>query len=449
MTVLILTHIYWVPPFSLLFVPIVQLEAETVLHRGKYQFEFVFSEESTMYHIPSPSSCLRILDSLFHEVVATSLPNPQTANIWFDFPTQASNESQTNLSTRPPSWYVTTVAAHEEVLRRYPKLAEWIDRERAAQEQARRYQLQEEWKTHLQERSRPSTYPTLTLLPLSEQSSGYGFELTETEGHNYDPGRRRRRRSVGGRDPQFSDSKRQSPQSSFPPAGDLTLTECPLEREDNDCELQEQLQSGRHHVTQQRFSETVEAQACSESLPHQRHQRQQPPGFIFHVDQQENQRQRQQYPPDHSPSRHPPSDVAVLPALRIVVTDITLGTFQTMLQFLYTSQIGISEEQEYEIDVYWNDNPEDHHIISPDSQSQEGFEPVTLPDPLGPLTHYPGVSFFQRLITAQAKERASAMSVERLALGSQAHLRTRLPSTESLLPRRSHPGYLVHEGIND
>ncbi|KAF9325897.1 hypothetical protein BGZ91_002196 [Linnemannia elongata] len=56
----------------------VELEANAIRHRGNYVFEIVLSEDISSYMNPSPSSCHRVFDSLYHEIVATSHPDPST-----------------------------------------------------------------------------------------------------------------------------------------------------------------------------------------------------------------------------------------------------------------------------------------------------------------------------------------------------------------------------------
>ncbi|KAF9402034.1 hypothetical protein BGX21_011458 [Mortierella sp. AD011] len=116
-------------------------DANDILYRGAYEFEIVLSEES--YLIPSPSSSHRVLDSMFHKVVATSLPNPMTANIWFEFH-NSDEEGSTGGGT-------TVVGAHEQVLTRCKYFAEWIKRERQTQEELRRKQLEDERRIHDQQ----------------------------------------------------------------------------------------------------------------------------------------------------------------------------------------------------------------------------------------------------------------------------------------------------------
>ncbi|KAI8355958.1 hypothetical protein B0O80DRAFT_448393 [Mortierella sp. GBAus27b] len=50
------------------------------------------------------------------------------------------------------------------------------------------------------------------------------------------------------------------------------------------------------------------------------------------------------------------SQTTPLPALRIHVDDMTLETFQIVLQFIYTGQIGLSEQLLQDIKMYWGEN---------------------------------------------------------------------------------------------
>ncbi|KAF9997102.1 hypothetical protein BGZ79_009169 [Entomortierella chlamydospora] len=116
-------------------------DASDILYRGAYEFEIVLSEES--YLVPSPSSYHRALDSMFHKVVATSLPDPMTANIWFEFHNSDEEESM--------GGGTTVVGAHEQVLTRCKYFAEWVKRERQTQEELRRKQLEDERRIHDQQ----------------------------------------------------------------------------------------------------------------------------------------------------------------------------------------------------------------------------------------------------------------------------------------------------------
>ncbi|KAF9359163.1 hypothetical protein BGX26_013016 [Mortierella sp. AD094] len=121
--------------------PILEIDACDILCRGAYEFEIVLSEES--YLVPSPSSYHRVLDSMFHKVVATSLPNSMTANIWFEFHNSDEGESTEEGAI--------VVGAHEQVLARCKYFAEWVRRERQTQEELRRKQLEDERKIHDQQ----------------------------------------------------------------------------------------------------------------------------------------------------------------------------------------------------------------------------------------------------------------------------------------------------------
>ncbi|KAG0260900.1 hypothetical protein BG011_001554 [Mortierella polycephala] len=85
-----------------------------------------------------------------------------------------------------------------------------------------------------------------------------------------------------------------------------------------------------------------------------------------------------------------------LPALRIPVTDIPFGAFQVLLQFLYTGQICLTDEQVRKVEDYWNMNPEDRYRLEDedgmpkecgpgeDAKSTRGFPeaaPIQLPNP--------------------------------------------------------------------
>ncbi|KAK3818317.1 MAG: hypothetical protein J3R72DRAFT_427156 [Linnemannia gamsii] len=86
----------------------------------------------------------------------------------------------------------------------------------------------------------------------------------------------------------------------------------------------------------------------SSSHPRHRHH----PTTTRQEPSQSHQRWRQTNPP---PPPFPPT------ALRIPVNnkDVSLGTFQVILQYIYTGSIGLSEGQIHDIDKYWNHYPEE------------------------------------------------------------------------------------------
>ncbi|KAG0046016.1 hypothetical protein BGZ83_008799 [Gryganskiella cystojenkinii] len=167
-------------------------DADSILNRNKYELEFVITEEIPTYQVPSPSSCHRILDTLFHDIVVTVKPDPVTADIFFEFPVEknlgaasrsysssSSQESPQSNSSTSSSHYrredyrhgIVTVAAHEHILSRFPKIAAWIERERMTQVEARIRQLEEKSRIAREQQNmwRPVSYPTLTLLTNSKQ----------------------------------------------------------------------------------------------------------------------------------------------------------------------------------------------------------------------------------------------------------------------------------------
>ncbi|KAF9186136.1 hypothetical protein BGZ51_005629 [Haplosporangium sp. Z 767] len=60
-----------------------------------------------------------------------------------------------------------------------------------------------------------------------------------------------------------------------------------------------------------------------------------------------------------------------LPALRIPVTDISFETFQVLLQFLYSGQICLTDEQVRKVENYWNMNPEDLYKLDDENEMPE------------------------------------------------------------------------------
>ncbi|KAF9436248.1 hypothetical protein BGZ76_004476 [Entomortierella beljakovae] len=106
----------------------VELDAEAILNHSMYQFEMMFSNNNLLAMELNPTQYHQILDSMFHKIIATSLPDPSMADIWFEFPDIDS----------------AAVGAHEQVLNQSRFFADWIERERRVQGENRRRQLENE-----------------------------------------------------------------------------------------------------------------------------------------------------------------------------------------------------------------------------------------------------------------------------------------------------------------
>ncbi|KAF9549529.1 hypothetical protein EC957_003479 [Mortierella hygrophila] len=291
-----------------------ELEANAIWHRGNYVFEIVLSEDILPYMNPSPSSCHRVFDSLYHGIVVTSHPDISTADIWFEFhphSATASEAATANASTQDrrtlPSTFlpvdqrhlhhkqehpdgsaaVVVVGAHFKKLVRYPYFADWIEREKRAQEDQRRRQLEDEWRIHQEHHEHfPQQHP----------------QYQPHQRAEYQP------RDI----PTYFQSLQGSSSSSLSSLS--ALTSLPLHQ-----------QQHSHHVPPQ------------------------------HQHQQQHHSRSELSRPQHINQLVPLS-----PTLRIPVKGVSLGTFKVILQYIYTGSIGLSDGQIKDIDKYWNDNPEDH-----------------------------------------------------------------------------------------
>ncbi|KAF9290505.1 hypothetical protein BGZ68_006879 [Mortierella alpina] len=291
--------------------PILELDANIVLHHGTYQIEFALSEENSSYETPSPSATLHVFDALFHNVVASFVSDPSTADVWFEFPAPKDD--------RQP---IAFVGAHERVLSKYKQLSEWIDRERHEREEQRRKQLEEEWRIHQslqrgQEQERAGT---------SVQSIGHQ-DLRETTpvgprvGHQFErhAGHSRFRTQQQGASllsVTESASSSSQPTRLLAPPRSSTL--------------------GRGHI--HTFASTSRA----------------PPPSLS----------GSSTPATPIPQVQLRSQPQTLPVLRITVKDISLETFQVLLQYLYTGSLSLSDSQRVEVEDYWSVNPENYHRLS-------------------------------------------------------------------------------------
>ncbi|KAF8942214.1 hypothetical protein BGZ47_006700 [Haplosporangium gracile] len=339
---------------------------------------------------PSPSSCHRVFDSLYHEIVATSHPDTSTADIWFEFyphsatasETAAADASTQDRRTLPimllpvrqrhlhheqvhldEGSAVAVVGAHSEKLVKYHYFADWIEREKRAQEQQRRRQLEEERRIHQeyhehcrqqqQQQQARSHNPWWHLEPQHHPSDSQVGEFEDQQ------------RLTWIEQPPTPRSSRYGDQQQHPQYQ-------PLQRAENH--------------TRETLTYFPPLQGPSSPSPtsisfprHQQHARPPPP-----------QHQHQQH--DHSrpdPSSHPQqTDQPVPPpppALRIPVKEISLGTFQVILQYIYTGAIGLSDGQIKDVDKYWNDNPEDH--LAP-QQNRNPLEDEDIPSFSSLLAYY-------------------------------------------------------------
>ncbi|KAF9116100.1 hypothetical protein BGX27_004898 [Mortierella sp. AM989] len=281
-------------------------DASSILYRNVYQFEIVLSEETSSDLLPSPSSCHRILDAMFHEVTITSLPTPATANIWFEFRDPEGESTREN---------AVAVGAHEQALVRYRYFAEWIKRERQAQEAMRRQQLESERMIHDQQQQ------------LQWQERWRCSNTLE-------------RRGVALNGPEQHKSLRSQGQHSYTSSIEASLLR--LYPKHHLYSAPQQVQLPHRHSTSSSYPLFIPAQATG--APKVNRNSSLEPSHPNQMDQP-------RYP------QHP------LPALRIPVREISLETFQVLLQYLYTGRIDISEQQQTKIKVYKSKPPEDYLLL--------------------------------------------------------------------------------------
>ncbi|KAF9096626.1 hypothetical protein BGX23_010802 [Mortierella sp. AD031] len=326
------------------------MEAKAILHRGLYQFEIVLSEEVSSYHSPSPSSCHRLFDSLYHEIVATALPESATADIWFEFQSPSFQVTASSWPSmllpvdqrrQPQQGHdgvaVAVVGAHAEKLSKYQYFGDWIEREKRLQEEQRRKQLEEEWRIHQE--------------------------------HNMH------------RQQQF---QQQQYQQQYNPWWHLQEPHHPWESEVGEFEDQPQLtwvdQPGtpppshplRHDDRQSQRTEYNPRDIPTYFQPIQSSAG---PSTSAAVQSTVHHHPQQSGPSQHQHTIDQPAPSVPLPALRIPVKGISLGAFQVILQYIYSGEIGLSRGQIKEIDDYWNVNSEDHPILEEDKDpyDHDGF----------------------------------------------------------------------------
>ncbi|KAK3829338.1 MAG: hypothetical protein J3Q66DRAFT_395534 [Benniella sp.] len=335
-----------------------ELDADTILYKNLYDIEFVFSEEAWSYRLPSLMCCHFVLESMYHELVSTCLPDQTMADIWFEFrrsdtmegqeDNSDSDDEETIVDGDDGGGEVEVVGAHSRVLAQRPYFAAWIECERQKQEEQRRRQLEEEWRIHQQQQ------------PLHQQhaSSSYQRRLEQREDE----------------DEQLSSdvtmaSGRVRGYIPPPPLQCLASTPIPPTRQGNPFEshLERPLNQSRSRSPSQVDQPPGPVSFQSVSSPPV-------PGPSIRTSAATDPRLRNISPSSSIPQlfHHPlqPRQALLghsLPALRIPVQDISLQTFKILLQFIYTGQIGVSQKQLTDIKSYWGENLEDY--ISPKVES--------------------------------------------------------------------------------
>ncbi|KAG0355269.1 hypothetical protein BGZ54_001223 [Gamsiella multidivaricata] len=308
----------------------VELDAATLWHRNVYHFEIVISEEFACYHVPSLSACHRVLDSLYHEIVPTFLPSQNTTDIWFEFHPPSNDGDQQGA--------VTAIGAHEQVLRRHPRIARWIDQERQKAQKQRHQQLEEERRIHYSQQQ-------------LHQGAGQGEmqyeeepeEEIEEEEETLEQGRAQGYDfpSFLTQQPVMGPLNTEEPPSSTPLPGLGYLQSCP--------------QLFLSLAEPQQRMQFAALGSTAEHLP-----------AIPEEEEEEGV--------DQSSMQgilSPPTPGYPMPPLRIRVENMSPGTFQTVLQYLYTRQIGLSDEQLKDVVIYWDDDPEKHHQPCEEARCQE------------------------------------------------------------------------------
>ncbi|KAF9132739.1 hypothetical protein BGW39_011443 [Mortierella sp. 14UC] len=370
----------------------VELEAEAIRHRGRYEFEIVLSEEISSYMNPSPSSCHRVTDSLYHEIVATSQPDTSSADVWFEFypppsgspssldPTSillpVEERSHTSEEHRHQQWQqaeggkhhdgsaVVVVGAHWEKLKKYPYFADWIQRERQRQEGQRRRQLEEEWRIH-QEHNQSRQQQ-------QEQYYQQQHQYYQQQAQPYNPWWHAGQ-PYGPPPPEYPRGELEDPQQRH------AWIEQPLphypshhggqQQHYQDPQQQQQFQRSEYHPREiPTYFQPLHGSAASSSSSSSSSAPRHPNSRPSHQQHGLPVRSASSHSSSHPHSRHhhhqgrqiDPPPLPPPPALRIPVTQISLGTFQVFLQYIYTGSIGLSENQIHDIDTYWNDHPEDH-----------------------------------------------------------------------------------------
>ncbi|KAG0326200.1 hypothetical protein BGZ99_009907 [Dissophora globulifera] len=342
-----------------------ELDASDILYRNLYQFEIVFSEETSTYQIPSLSSCHQTLDSLFYEVTATLLPNPATADIWFEFHPKTGNSHRGNCVGDA----VAVVGAHEHMLCQRPFLKRWIREEREKQERQRRIVLQREWRVHSQQQ-RQFRHPIDKMH--HDDSGGDDMELIDSRSEmQYNVGHTTDLNQAVLEYMSKSPPASVSPSVSSHPSLSDSMTETIFD-------------SGKPRFSPSQVLQMPSHSSCGLSVQHDG-----PSEGALRLPSTLTGPCLQRATSVSSVLSGSGGDAPLLPALRIRVDSISQDTFEALLQYIYTGQIGLSEQQLTDIEIYWNDSLEDHQL--PQGEVEEGQPPSggSTAIPVGKEQHGP------------------------------------------------------------
>ncbi|KAG0034878.1 hypothetical protein BGZ82_005568 [Podila clonocystis] len=339
----------------------VEVDATEVLHDGKYVIVLVLSEEKSMSQITSPSSCHRIMDSLYHDIQPTSQPDPDSADVWFEFPEESKpSGQQEQLSRSSGDGLVTTLGAHWCVISKYESIVRWIDHERQVEEEQQRQEEKRVRREQHEAQMRFLHQQRMQLEAMWQQEMRMLHEIhrrqcpqQQAQMHVIDPAQMYHRRPPV--------------QMSLPMGASVTMPMLmpPLPMQ------------GQYYGDPYNPNFPYQAPPMPfQPLPYQPPQQPQPcyhtprPGpqdstfpqsrpfqsYQTHplsLSWQPPQRQEAPVLPHNTGSRSSPS-LGSRKHNTIRVRQISSSTFRVLLQYLYTSQICLTGEQQRKIDKYWS-----------------------------------------------------------------------------------------------
>ncbi|KAG0087653.1 hypothetical protein BGZ92_007118 [Podila epicladia] len=405
-----------------------ELDASELLYEGKYVIVLTFSEGKAISQITSPSSYLRIMDSIYHDILPTVQPDPDSADVWFEFPDEVvPPEQQQQLPRLDGDGSVVTIGAHWCVLSKYESLVRWIEYERQVEqeqqrqeeERVRRGQYEAEMRFLHQQRVQKEMMQQQEMQRLHgmhqrqyppQQAQMHVVEPAQMYHH---PPQMHTRASMGA--------------MLVPTSISMSVLPQPMQGQQYFCDPYNPhfpqrasvmpFQSLPHQTPQHQsyyhapFS-GLQDPTCPKSHPP--NQPQLPPSW-----QQLPQRQDAPVPPHHPSSDSSPTLGARTHNI-IRVKQFSSSTFRVLLQYLYTGQIGLTGEQQRNLEKYsWldqsptrnDDNGQDHQ--DEDEESVEVLEQgrVQLPSSQPPTGNFSLEPQLHRMMPGAASRDESEKSL--------------------------------------
>ncbi|KAG0336497.1 hypothetical protein BG000_006523 [Podila horticola] len=326
--------------------------------------------EKSMSQITSPLSCHWTMDSIYHDILPTAQPDPDSADVWFEFPEEVvPPEQQQQLPRSGGDGSVVTLGAHWCVISKYKSLIRWIEHERQVEEEQRRQeeervhheQCEAEMRFHHQQRMQHEMVRRQEMQRLHEMHRRQ-CPAQQAQMHVFDSAQIYRHTSPMQIGPPMPMPMPPLPMQGQPFFGDphnphfpQQMPARPFQRLPSQPPQQPQ---PYYHALFPGPQDPMSPQS------HQSYQPQLPASW------QPPQTQEAPAPPHSSnPGSSSPSSSRTQSIIR--VRQFSSSTFRVLLQYLYTGQIGLTGEQQRKIDKYWRSHQYTPTTRNDDTRQQE------------------------------------------------------------------------------